>query len=94
MVLREMRGQKNPGGGFALETPAATTSRLDSEENPMRRCADCGCKITACFGFCLAGDVMKWISGNAAKVRELCGKCVLRRDGQEGLAEKAKAGAF
>lgn len=42
-----------------------------------RPCFKCGRKITACFGFCKAGDLVEILEGRRTLMpRELCGLCV------------------
>jgi hypothetical protein len=45
-----------------------------------RKCCICGTEITACFGYVVARDFVKYIEGKQNYVREICGKDVLRLD--------------
>lgn len=45
-----------------------------------RVCDNCGVLITACMGFVNTEDFLKRISDGLTHVRELCGRCVLKRD--------------
>lgn len=45
-----------------------------------RTCEDCGIEISDCNGFCNAKDFLELLQGKTVVVRELCGKCELRRD--------------
>lgn len=48
-----------------------------------RVCDDCKDPIAECMGFVNAGDWLALVIGKRVLVRELCGKCVLRRDLQK-----------
>jgi hypothetical protein len=50
-------------------------------ENIIRKCEDCGKKITNCMGYVNATDFL----ARKSHIRELCGKCVILRDIESGL---------
>jgi len=45
-----------------------------------RRCVECGVIIRDCNGFCNASDFLRLLLGEAVRVRELCGRCILLSD--------------
>lgn len=61
-----------------------------------RHCIECGDPIEACFGFTLARDIAAALDGTLPPewIRELCGRCVLRRDVKQNLDEYLAAGAI
>ncbi len=48
-----------------------------------RKCTYCGKEITACFGYVMAGDWLKFLNHEITgeEIRELCGLCVFRMEG-------------
>lgn len=53
----------------------------------MRLCRDCDCEITAAFGFVCSDSYALALEGKLPMtpehVREICGRCVLRREAKE-----------
>ena len=53
-------------------------------KNNSRKCCECGEPIINCMGMVNAGD---WLS-RKKNIRELCGKCVMRKDIEHNLTMK------
>jgi hypothetical protein len=55
---------------------------MEKAEKFERKCTECTRSISACMGFVVAGDFLKFISGKIPreKILEYCGVCIFKKE--------------